>query len=66
MPKDRAHDKKRVPNLASDPEALKEHMGLHHDEVTVEKFQGKYYPEMQKAQEDTNAYLAAREAQSKE
>lgn len=56
MAKDRAHDSNRVPDL----EDMKKHMGMHHDEVTVEKFQGKYYPEMQKAQEDTNAYLAAR------
>lgn len=40
-------------------------MGMHHDEATVEKFQGKYYPEMQKAQEDTNAYLAARAEREK-
>jgi len=56
MAKDRAND----PNRVFDAEELRKHMGLHHDEATVEKFQGKYYPEMQKAQEDTNAYLAAR------
>lgn len=56
--KDRAND----PNRVFDAEELRKHMGMHHDEATVEKFQGKYYPEMQKAQEDTNAYLAARAA----
>jgi hypothetical protein len=59
---DRANDSNRVFNA----EELKKHMGLHHDEVTREKFEGKYYPEMQKAQEDTNAYLAARAEREKE
>jgi uncharacterized protein YeaO (DUF488 family) len=58
MAKDRAND----PNRVFDAEELRKHMGMHHDEATVEKFQGKYYPEMQKAQEDTNAYLSARAA----
>ena len=61
MAEDRAND----PNRVFDAEELRKHMGMHHDEVTVEKFQGKYYPEMQKAQEDTNAYLAARAEREK-
>lgn len=61
MAEDRAND----PNRVFDAEELRKHMGMHHDEVTVEKFQGKYYPEMQKAQEDTNAYLAARAERDK-
>ena len=44
MAEDRAND----PNRVFDAEELRKHMGLHHDEVTVEKFQGKYYPEMQR------------------
>jgi hypothetical protein len=61
VPEDRANDPSRV----FDAEELRKHMGMHHDEATVEKFQGKYYPEMQKAQEDTNAYLAARAEREK-
>jgi uncharacterized protein YeaO (DUF488 family) len=60
-----AEDRANDPNRVFDAEELRKHMGMHHDEVTVEKFQGKYYPEMQKAQEDTNAYLAARAERDK-
>lgn len=58
MPQDRARDAHRVIN--SD---LAKMMGLNLDEVTMEKYQGKYMPEMETSAESTKEYLDARAAQ---